>query len=114
MTNQDIDDILCTAFEGGINYWCDRVQVLEGDYKGAEYASEAVSRGALIKLNITDEERTGGTLKVDLLTRDNIVKGIEMAAKHKKMSVKGFIENHDAGDADMAVQFAIFGELIYG
>ena len=28
VSEQDIDDILCTAFEGGITYWCDRVRVV--------------------------------------------------------------------------------------
>lgn len=26
VSEQDIDDILCTAFEGGITYWCDSVR----------------------------------------------------------------------------------------
>ena len=31
VSEQDIDDILCTAFEGGITYWCDSVRVV-GNY----------------------------------------------------------------------------------
>ena len=27
LTQQDIDDIMVSAFEGGINYWCRRVVV---------------------------------------------------------------------------------------
>lgn len=33
VSEQDIDDILCTAFEGGITYWCDSVRVV-GNYLG--------------------------------------------------------------------------------
>jgi len=38
VTQEDIDDIVTTALEGGINYWCGKVEV-DGDYLG-EYASE--------------------------------------------------------------------------
>lgn len=37
LTQQDIDDIMVSALEGGINYWCRRV-VVQGDYL-SEYAS---------------------------------------------------------------------------
>lgn len=30
LTQQDIDDIMVSALEGGINYWCRRV-VVQGD-----------------------------------------------------------------------------------
>ena len=43
VSEQDIDDILCTAFEGGITYWCDSVRVV-GNYLG-KYASDQISRG---------------------------------------------------------------------
>ena len=41
-TGQDVDDIMVSALEGGICYWCDRVTV-EGQYLG-KYASEQISR----------------------------------------------------------------------
>ena len=43
LTQQDIDDIMVSALEGGVNYWC-RSVVVEGDYLG-EYASDQISRG---------------------------------------------------------------------
>ena len=43
LTQQDVDDIMVSALEGGINYWCRRV-VVQGKYLG-EYASEQISRG---------------------------------------------------------------------
>lgn len=38
MTQQDIDDIMVAALEGGINYWCREAEVV-GEYLG-EYASD--------------------------------------------------------------------------
>ena len=48
VSDQDINDILVTAFEGGINYWAYKAEPKDGDYKGADYASDALSRGATI------------------------------------------------------------------
>ena len=43
LTQQDVDDIMVSALEGGICYWCRRV-VVQGKYLG-EYASDQISRG---------------------------------------------------------------------
>lgn len=39
LTQQDIDDIMVAALEGGINYWCDEAAVEGGEYLG-KYASD--------------------------------------------------------------------------
>ena len=111
MNDQIIDDILATAFEGGINYWCREATVRDGDYKGAEYASSAVSKGATIDLTVYEGE---GVVTEKPLTRESIIHGINEAAKFRKQTVEGFYEDHDAESADMAVQFAVFGKLIFG
>ncbi len=43
LTQKDVDDIMVSALEGGINYWCRRV-VVQGKYLG-KYASDQISRG---------------------------------------------------------------------
>lgn len=55
-TGQDVDDIMVSALEGGICYWCDRVTV-EGQYLG-KYASEQISRGGTLKVHVTEPSRT--------------------------------------------------------
>lgn len=52
VSEQDIDDILCTAFEGGITYWCDSVRVV-GNYLG-KYASDQISRGGKLKFHVEE------------------------------------------------------------
>lgn len=54
--NECIDDIMATALEGGITYWCDDAEVV-GDYLG-EYASEQISRGGTLKLHDSEEDKT--------------------------------------------------------
>ena len=54
ISTEDIDDIVTTALEGGICYWCRRAEV-KGKYLG-EFASEQISRGGVLVLH--DSERT--------------------------------------------------------
>ena len=64
VSEQDIDDILCTAFEGGITYWCDSVRVV-GNYLG-KYASDQISRGGKLKFHVEepfDNEETEHKLR---------------------------------------------------
>ena len=53
LTDEQIDNWLCGAFEGGSTYWCRGIKVKNNDYKGTKYASECVSRGGTI---IVDDE----------------------------------------------------------
>lgn len=110
ITDQDIDDILCAAFEGGINYWVSRATVKDDDYKGAKYASDVVSKGGEVALELS-EDYAG---EVKTITRERIIKGIELAAEHQGYTPRRFLDEHDAGSADNAVQFAVFGKLIFG
>ena len=59
---------MCTALEGGINYWCCKAEVV-GEYLG-EYASEQISRGGELKLYDAEED------EVYTLTLDKLLKGI--------------------------------------
>lgn len=49
ISTEDIDDIVTTALEGGICYWCKRAEV-KGKYLG-EFASEQISRGGILVLH---------------------------------------------------------------
>lgn len=116
ITDEDIDDIMAGALEGGINYWCDEAKV-NGKYLG-EYASEQISRGGELKLH--DMENG----KEYLLTREALIEGIVMYLQnpHPYDIIDGgdraFIQidtcQCDAVVCDMIIQYAIFGEVIYG
>lgn len=106
---QDIDDIICTAFEGGINYWCCEAEVV-GDYLG-EYASEQISRGGKIILHDSEEDETY------MLTIDNFLFGLSKYLEtNSSIIYKREIDTCqvDADVADAIIQYAIFGEIIYG
>ena len=70
VTQEDIDDIMAGALEGGINYWCGKAEVA-GDYLG-EYASEQISRGGQLLLHDFEEDKTY------TLDKEKFLKGLKM------------------------------------
>lgn len=113
VTQEDIDDIMCSALEGGINYWCRKAEVV-GDYLG-EYASEQISRGGKLKL-YDDVEDTDYVLELS-----DVLNGITKAISEGYYSKYGWYDgneidtcNVDANVADVIIQLAIFDDVIYG
>lgn len=111
VTGEDIDDIMVSALEGGIAYWCERCEVV-GGYRGT-YASEQISRGGTLILH--DED--GG----HVLTLETFLRGLRMWLELPDTSLAcidgGDHMDTDAIDAEAAdciVQLALFGEVIYG
>lgn len=108
ISQQQVDDLLCSAFEGGITYWCDNAEV-QGEWpEGATYAHETLTRGSRIILHDMEDDDTCS------LTLAKFLEGIVKAAAHARQDVHTFLEDHDADSADWAVQYAVFGELVYG
>jgi len=108
VTDEMIDDLLSAAFEGGSNYWAACTCVV-GDWpKGAEFGSEVVTRGG----NLAVREAADGIWHP--ITREAMESGIRQAADLWGKTVAELYEDHDADAADVALQLAIFGEVIYG
>lgn len=109
---QIVDDILCAAFEGGSTYWSgEAVRITKTPNKAAAYASEVPSRGGALAVH----ESGDGEMDVwHALTYDKMVAGIKKAAQHYGLSVARFYDDHDAEYADVALQFALFNEIVYG
>ena len=111
----DLDNILTTCFEGGSNYWIDKVEV--DDYKGCKYASEVVSNGGDVWIYPDDSPRY-------FVNKDRLLKGIKMwyeeyhypKNKHEGVDFHNELQmfDLDAGDTDIILQYSIFGEVIYG
>lgn len=112
LTQEDIDDIMCGAFEGGIYYWCNKAEVV-GEKLG-EYSSEQISRGGTIILYDSEEDETYE------LTLEKFLNGF-------KLWVAGGYDTYgavtdggvdtceiDAEKADQIIQLALFEDIIYG
>ena len=115
VTDQDIDDIVCTAFEGGINYWCGHVEPVD-DLLG-EYAHEQIAKdGYLYLYDIEDDKEEW------ILTKSRLLNGIRMYVNNSMTRNWDSIvygkqidtSEIDSNIADMIIQFALFEEIIYG
>jgi hypothetical protein len=110
--------VLAAALEGGSNYWLRdysfRIQSKagEGDQTYGDYA--AVHIGAPREGAECDEP-----VKHSRIGAARIARGIELALTCGNLNLARcaanvLAGNHDANDADVVLQFAAFGEVIYG
>jgi hypothetical protein len=112
LTESDIESILVTALEGGIGYWACLVNdgadwVDEpNNVPTSQWATKLLLEGK--EILFTDEESD----KKYTLTLDKVIKGFEL--NYLKRPWDNDIEEGDATTADCIIQFAIFGEVIYG
>jgi len=105
LSEDDVDNLLVGALEGGINYWCEKANVVSNDYKGGEFASSVISRGGSLELYEDD-----GSFKV--LNLKKLKSGIEKYYNTQKYPSD--VCNMDANDYDTIIQLAVFNEVVYG
>lgn len=118
VTDEDIDDIMVSALEGGIDYWCKNVLVIR-PYLG-EYASEQISRGGILIMYEREKDNRY------FLTRAKFIDGLKMyIASGNFRCVEKEIDDCsiytgrllldpgeiDASAADSIIQLALFGEI---
>lgn len=118
LTSQDIDDIMVSALEDGICYWCDRV-VVEGAYLG-EYASEQISRNGTLKIHVSEpfDKQNTEWYELDI---EKFMQGFRLwlengGDRYGAVRGDGKVDYGaiDAECADAIIQYALFGELVYG
>ena len=108
VTTKNLDEILVGAFEGGSNYWLSKVRVKDKDYKGGKYASDVIGLGGELILTTTEGEK-------HTLTQEKMIKGIQIYLDSTNLQNFPFEEtNPDGFTYDNMVQYALFGELVYG
>lgn len=127
ITNEQIKNLLCTAFEGGSNYWAridsykyakglehkdfqdgGKFQV-KGNYWHPSQIIPLVEGCAVI---IKDMEDSGKTYTLNLET---IHKGMAvMAEKYSQHFSNFYTSNDDAITGDVFLQCCLFGKIIYG
>lgn len=108
-TEETISDILSTAFEGGINYWTNTPVRVDEWPDGAKFASDVVVKGTPVFLYNEDDQ------KWEKLTLPNLINSIGWFLTCYNKDKDYFEEgDYDANDADIIVQHALFGEIVYG
>jgi hypothetical protein len=119
LNTQKAADIVTTAFEGGINYWCQ-----SASYTNDDLASDIRSRNDGYPAYAEPEYWEGGGMLVEededgtqtLLSLDKLNEALEnpelpMSAAMRILQGDG---SADAKDADLIVQVALFGKVVYG
>lgn len=112
---QQIEGTLCSAWEGGSNYWLEcydfrppadpaDVERIEHRYQNALYSGGA----CLVRLV---EERT----ELAPLTREKLLEGLQIfAQKYPKHFSNMLSDKSDAETGDVYLQCCLFGEVVYG
>jgi len=111
LTTENINDLVSTALEGGINYWCSQAIVkdvpakAEGHYN---YASDVISIGGTLELCDAESDD-----KWDL-NLEKLLNGIRIHCMKIGKTPLELMDDYDAGDADCIIQYAVMGEIVFG
>lgn len=104
ITDEQIAYLLCSAREGGSNYWA--------RFGHAPYNTAA---GSILPLKLPvkiDDIEEGKSYRLD---RGNVHKGCKLFVTKGARHYADMVNDHaDASTGDVFLQLCIFGELIYG
>jgi hypothetical protein len=111
-SQREVDDLLCAAFEQGIGYWCEGYHLAQQSDEPGECGYMAAGRpGGRVTLFVQDHPETGRNSHY--LTREKLMRGIELMLSSTRFGPADLKDNHDANTADLAVQFALWGQEIF-
>lgn len=126
LADQQCYDIMCTATEGGINYWADIIK-RKGKLRDDSEIPDIVSFEADVQdgpvscdhPEIEAQEIGRFTIGPDMIRaglRRLLAPGAEISPAIRNDAVLQLVDPEHASDADTAdaiVQFAVFGELVF-
>lgn len=114
LTQPDIDDIMCAALEDGICYWCRRAEVVE-EKRCSEWGHEQIARGGALILH---DAESNDKWELNL---EKFLNGVKLWLQNNEdrygaVASDGTLDpgEVDAEMADLIVQYALFGKLVFG
>ena len=117
ISDELIEDILCSAFEGGITYWANNVSCHNnkdmkkvGGWKH-EYLTKTKLKNAKLIVHTIEDGQVAFSKKSII---DALQKMDTPEYKYTKALGRILDCTYDAWDADIVVQTACFGEVVYG
>lgn len=130
ISDEMIDDIMASALDGGIGYWCDNCKVVGGTYLG-EYASDQISRGGELQFHCMEPyDNEGNTFCT--LTKEKFLEGVKATYNeygHKNKWFTKILEEstenmdmviyeidvyqQDSVTADCIVQLALWQKIVF-
>lgn len=118
---EDIEAVMVGALEGGSDYWVDDIEFELTREKGVPpsiWATRELLQNRVVRLHDGEEDKWYD------LTLGKLVEGIQKFVYHRLQQGSLYLENrdgpridwgqHDADDTDGCLQFALFGDWIYG
>lgn len=117
INQEDIDDIMCTALDGGITYWCYGAQsIMSAEWmreNKIKFLSDVTGRGGDIVLTTED----GDFILTLQAFYNGLQKLIDESGEYYLESTNDGLKidtsEIDADIADLIIQYAIFGKLVY-
>ena len=121
ISDELIENILVTAFEGGSTYWANNVSCEDnedmkkvGGWKH-EYLTKTKKKNAVMVIHtIDDNDEIHGYSITKQSIIDALQKMDDPKYKYTKSLQRILDDNWDAYDSDIVLQTACFGEVIYG
>jgi len=108
LSEGDLSDILCAAFEGGIGYWVKGYSSCPKQGTSPECGYMAPASGGVVRL-VTEDDDTF------VLTQYRLLSGIARAAIEGRFKLgEDFTGDIDADIADVIIQYAVMDEIRYG
>lgn len=112
-----VGDLLCSAFEGGSNYWYTILEHYQAPHVGKKelcYAHMVLAPTGLGHTVITTNECDARD-ELHVLNRAACLQGLVLMQKEYPKAWLDFLnEDDDADTADVFLQLCLFGEVIYG
>ena len=117
------EDIICTMFEGGSNYWVGHIKIdhPDGDkpigVPASTWISGALNKGGKITVFVLEGDESV------VLVKNMIVSGLSKWAENYQNHVSIVTERGkcmidagdiDADDADIIFQYALFNDVVFG
>ena len=117
ISDELIEFILCGAFEGGSTYWAESVSCKDkedmkkvGGYK-SDYLTRTKKKDAVMFIHTMEGNKYP-------ITKKSIIDALQKMDNPENKCTKALgrilNESWDADDADIVVQTACFGEVVYG
>lgn len=111
LTPAMLADLMVTAIEGGCGYWAQELEVISGtDLYEPPYYADPRFYVSPFKLALTDCEGD-----VHSIESDTLEKGWRLLNQlYPRRALAVVEESYDAEDADVFLQLAVYGEVVYG
>lgn len=118
ISDRQMADLLCSAFEGGSNYWIHTLHVVKGIDDGRPWGEEytpSYIRAPFSTDGCVQIQQEDGAAMV-VLDRAALQNGAQlMAEKYPRHFADALSEsNADATTGDVFLQLCVLGEIVYG